>query len=59
MKLGTFQQSVGLFVAILIFFATAGPGGLVTTPQIPGWYAGLAGVSFAAVLNFTIWRLNT
>ena len=26
MKLDTFQQSVGLFVAILIFFATAGPG---------------------------------
>ncbi|NIL96830.1 MAG: tryptophan-rich sensory protein [Planctomycetales bacterium] len=32
----------GLLVAILICFAAAGFGGLVTTPQIPHWYAQLA-----------------
>ena len=42
MKLGTFQQSAGLIAAVLICFATAGLGGLVTTPQIPNWYADLA-----------------
>ena len=38
----TSWQAVGLVIAIVIRFATAGIGGLVTTPQIPGWYAGLA-----------------
>lgn len=36
------RQAIGLFVAIAICFAAAGLGGLVTTPQIPGWYATLA-----------------
>jgi tryptophan-rich sensory protein len=36
------RQVLGLFAAILICFAAAGLGGLVTTPQIPGWYADLA-----------------
>lgn len=36
------QQAIGLIVAILICFAAAGLGGLVTTPQIPNWYADLA-----------------
>lgn len=42
MSLGTFQQWVGLVVAILICLAVGGIGGMVTTPQIPGWYADLA-----------------
>ena len=37
-----FVQAVGLVVAILICFAAAGLGSLVTTPQIPNWYADLA-----------------
>lgn len=36
------QQATGLIVAILICFAAAGIGSLVTAPQIPGWYATLA-----------------
>ena len=35
-------QVIGLAVFILICFAATGIGGLVTTPQIPGWYGGLA-----------------
>ena len=35
-------QAIGLVVSILICFAAAGLGGLVTTPQIPNWYADLA-----------------
>ena len=42
MKLSTFQQSVGLAVWVLICFAAAGLGGLVTAPNIPNWYAQLA-----------------
>ncbi len=42
MKLGALQQSIGLFVSILICFAAAGIGSLATTPQVPGWYASLA-----------------
>ena len=42
MKLSTFQQCVGLVVAIVICFAAAGLGGLVTSPNIPNWYADLA-----------------
>jgi tryptophan-rich sensory protein len=33
---------MGLVGAILICFAAAGLGGLVTTPKIPNWYADLA-----------------
>jgi tryptophan-rich sensory protein len=33
---------MGLAVTILICFAAAGLGGLVTTPKIPNWYADLA-----------------
>lgn len=40
--LSSSQQAIGLCVAIAICFAVAGLGGLVTTPQIPGWYAELA-----------------
>jgi tryptophan-rich sensory protein len=40
--LGAVQQAIGLVVAIVICFAAAGLGGLVTTPQIPNWYADLA-----------------
>jgi benzodiazapine receptor len=36
------QQAIGLIVAIILCFAAAGLGGLVTTPQIPNWYADLA-----------------
>ena len=35
------NQWVGLIVSVLICFAAAGVGSLVTTPQIPTWYAGL------------------
>ena len=42
MKPGTLQQAIGLVAAIVICFAAAGLGGLVTTPQIPNWYADLA-----------------
>ena len=42
MKLIAFQQCVGLVVAILICFAAAGLGGIVTAPNIPNWYADLA-----------------
>ena len=42
MKFNTTQQAIGLVVAILICFAAAGLGSLVTTPQIPNWYADLA-----------------
>jgi benzodiazapine receptor len=41
MKPGTLHQRIGLAVFVLICFA-AGLGGLVTSPQIPGWYADLA-----------------
>ena len=40
--LSTSRQAVGLIIAIATCFAAAGIGGLVTTPQIPGWYANLA-----------------
>ena len=40
--LSSSQQAIGLVVAVAICFAAAGLGGLVTTPQIPGWYAALA-----------------
>ena len=33
---------LGLIAAVLLCFAVAGVGGWVTTPSIPGWYAGLA-----------------
>lgn len=33
---------IGLIVAVVACFAAAGLGGLVTTPQIPNWYADLA-----------------
>jgi benzodiazapine receptor len=36
------EQATGLFVAVAICFAAAGLGGLVTTPEIPVWYATLA-----------------
>lgn len=36
------QQAIGFLVAIAICFTAAGLGGMVTTPQIPGWYATLA-----------------
>ena len=42
MKPSTFQQCVGLVVAIVICFAAAGLGGLVTALNIPNWYADLA-----------------
>jgi hypothetical protein len=32
-------QVVGLIASILICFAAAGLGAIVTTPQIRGWYA--------------------
>lgn len=37
-----FTQIVGLIVAIFVCFAAAALGSLVTTPQIPNWYADLA-----------------
>lgn len=42
MKPNTFQQCVGLVVAVVMCFAAAGLGGLVTSPNIPNWYADLA-----------------
>jgi len=36
------SQAIGLVVAVLICFAAAGLGAVVTTSQIPGWYAALA-----------------
>ena len=33
---------IGLVVLVVICFAAAGLGALVTTPQIPNWYADLA-----------------
>ena len=36
------QQAIGLVLSLAICFTAAGLGGLVTTPQIPGWYADLA-----------------
>ncbi len=36
-----FSQIVRLVVFLAICFAVAGIGGLVTTPSIPNWYAGL------------------
>ena len=41
MKRDTLPQAIGLVAAIVICFAAAGLGGLVTTPQIPNWYADL------------------
>ena len=34
-------QAIGLILSILICFAAAALGGLVTTPQIPNWYSDL------------------
>lgn len=42
MRHNPFQQSVGLVVCVMICFAAAGLGGLVTTPNVPNWYAQLA-----------------
>lgn len=36
------QQGIGLAVSIIVCFAAAGLGGIVTTPNIPTWYADLA-----------------
>jgi benzodiazapine receptor len=36
------QQGIGLAVSIIVCFAAAGLGGVVTTPNIPTWYADLA-----------------
>ena len=36
------QHWLVLVVLLIICFAVAGVGGLVTTPSIPNWYAGLA-----------------
>ncbi len=36
------RQTVGLVVAVVVCFAAAGVGGLVTAPQIPNWYAEIA-----------------
>jgi translocator protein len=33
---------IGLIVLLILCFAVAGVGGLVTTPNIPNWYADLA-----------------
>ena len=42
MKPNALQQSIGLAVFVLVCFAAAGLGGIVTTPNIPTWYADLA-----------------
>ncbi len=42
MTLRPLHQVAGLSVWIVICFAAAGLGGLVTTPNIPDWYAHLA-----------------
>jgi benzodiazapine receptor len=42
MTLRPLHQVTGLSVWIVICFAAAGLGGLVTTPNIPDWYAHLA-----------------
>lgn len=42
MKPSALQQVFGLAAFVLICFAAAGLGGLVTTPRIPTWYADLA-----------------
>jgi len=42
MTLRPVRQVAGLLVWIAICFAAAGLGGLVTTPNIPEWYAQLA-----------------
>ena len=42
MKPSLLQQCVGLAVFVLICFAAAGLGGLVTASAIPNWYAGIA-----------------
>jgi benzodiazapine receptor len=42
MKPNALQQGIGLAAFILVCFAAAGVGGLVTTPNIPTWYASLA-----------------
>ena len=36
------RQTLGLIVAIIVCFAVAGLGSLVTSPRIPDWYAQLA-----------------
>ena len=36
------RQLAGLLICIAVCFAAAGLGGLVTTPNIPDWYAQLA-----------------
>ena len=42
MRPGALRQVFGLAAFVLICFAAAGLGGLVTTPRIPTWYADLA-----------------
>ena len=42
MKPSALQQVLGLAAFVVICFAAAGLGGLVTTPRIPTWYADLA-----------------
>jgi tryptophan-rich sensory protein len=41
MKPNALQQGIGLAVFVLVCFGAAGLGGIVTTPNIPTWYAGL------------------
>ena len=40
-RLPTKYPWLGLAVLIVLCFVVAGIGGLVTTPNIPNWYAGL------------------
>ena len=42
MKFEAAQRIIALAAFVLICFAAAGLGGLVTAPQIPNWYADLA-----------------
>ncbi len=41
-RISTGRQIAGFVVCVLVCFAAAGVGGLVTTPEIPNWYAQLA-----------------